>query len=273
MVIVIAMATPKAVAKALKEFLSSEDFLSAISEAVENKLDEIIVRLKNYDDRLLKLETISKEANKERCDLQAHITESSNRIGTHCDLLESTVLDLQNDKDSSSRQITSMKKNLELRSDEIMGLHRQINTLEQYSRRSCIRIFGIKETPNENTDEIAVSVASKMGVNIGVNQIDRSHRVGKTPKDQKRSRGIIVKLCSYRTRQLLIRNRRKLKDTGIGIYEDLTPSNIQLLHEVKNCEKVTSSWTSDGKVFALTTASNGSTMKHIIHSKEDLLKI
>lgn len=72
---------------------------------------------------------------------------------------------------------------------------------------------------------------------------------------------------------MYLNHRTSLKGTRIAIYEDLTPRNFDLLHEAKSCEKVQAAWSSDGRVFVLSSKRNGNTTKQMIQSKSDLLRI
>ena len=81
--------------------------------------------------------------------------------------------------------------------------------LEQYTRRSCLRISGIPETQNEDTTHHVLILAGEVGADISIDDIDRSHRVGRfqehnaneddfgdirdEPSQSFRSREIIVK--------------------------------------------------------------------------------
>ena len=58
-----------------------------------------------------------------------------------------------------------------------------IDDLKQYSRRSCLRIGGIPETQNKNTDIIVWGLAKKLNVNVSMHDIDRSHQIGR-PREQ-----------------------------------------------------------------------------------------
>ena len=52
---------------------------------------------------------------------------------------------------------------------------------EQYSRRNCVRVWmDQKEEQADNTDDIIISVAKKMDVDVKMDEICRSHRVGRT---------------------------------------------------------------------------------------------
>ena len=128
-------------------------------------------------------------------------------------------------------------------------------TWEQYSRRNCLRITGLKETTGENTDDMIIKLANeKLNVELTLPEIDRSHRIGS--KKPTKIRSIIVKFATYRSRAAVIKQRRRLKDSGIVLREDLTKQNRDLLKSATEHPLTTYAWTLDGKVFAL-FAQNG----------------
>ena len=49
---------------------------------------------------------------------------------------------------------------------EISLLKDQVDALEQYSRRDCVRIGPVPESADENTDEIVKAVAKSVGVDL-----------------------------------------------------------------------------------------------------------
>lgn len=148
---------------------------------------------------------------------------------------------------NESKTIQEKIASLEERCDRAL---KELNQQEQYSRRNCLRIFGIEEKPNENTDEIVLETASKqLGLLLQPTEIDRSHRIGK-PEPNK-SIPIIAKFCSNETRSLVMKNRRKLKGTHIVVREDLTQPNQELLQATKAHPLVKSAWFHDGKIIAL----------------------
>ena len=62
----------------------------------------------------------------------------------------------------------------------------RLDDLEQYTRRTNIRIYGIPESnvenggPREDTDNLAMNfVKEELGVGLKPEDISRSHRVGK----------------------------------------------------------------------------------------------
>lgn len=123
---------------------------------------------------------------------------------------------------------------------------------EQYSRRNCLRISGVRENNNENTDELILEMTRSMDVDLSLQEIDRSHRVGKP--NPARARDIIVKLSTFRSREKLYRARRQLKDTGhAGVYinEDLTKFRSSLLYtgrKLVKARRILGAWSTNGTI-------------------------
>ena len=147
--------------------------------------------------------------------------------------------------------VSLQKENSELRA-RVSVLEAKADAAEQYSRRNCLRVAGVKEDTSENTDVLVIDLSRAIGAEISLDDIERSHRVGK-PKVG-RPRDIIVKFVSYRTRRLVYGARTKTKDcgyTGVFINEDLTKSRNKLLLKARKMVKskvLKSSWSSDGTV-------------------------
>ena len=106
------------------------------------------------------------------------------------------------------REIEELKQQVKERDAAIASLRAKVDDLEQYTRRNSVRIMGIPETSNEDADKITIAIAKKIGAEIDIDQIDRSHRVGL--KKDGGARPIIVKFTSYRAKAELTSNRRKL---------------------------------------------------------------
>ena len=88
----------------------------------------------------------------------------------------------------------------------------------------------------------------KLG-HITKQHISVAHRVGQFSKGYQRQ--VIVRFVSRRHRIEVIQARRNLKGSGIAIVEDLTPLNKERLDRVSKHKAVKSTWTKDGRIFAL----------------------
>lgn len=135
-----------------------------------------------------------------------------------------------------------------------------IDDLEQYSRRSCVRISGIKEEEGENTNDLVLDLARRVSADIRPEDLDRSHRVGRPREVSQnanavpRPREIIVKLTNYRARMQLLKGRAFLRSTKAKIFinEDLTSARKEIAYEcrsLKRDNKIRKVWTYNGNIF------------------------
>ena len=51
----------------------------------------------------------------------------------------------------------------------------ELDRLAQYSRRENVRLHGVPETADENTNDVVIAIASNMGINIDELDIGISH--------------------------------------------------------------------------------------------------
>ena len=112
----------------------------------------------------------------------------------------------------------------------------QLDGMEQYSRRTCLRIFGVPlETPpsaRENCKAKVIEICSEMEVEIEDEDIDRAHDISKKYNAGGiNHQAIIVKFHSWDKRTAVYQGRKKL--TGKSIRLDLTQSRAKLLGQSK----------------------------------------
>ena len=171
--------------------------------------------------------------------------------------IEDGVLKGLHDKLSSLESANSslLQENTAL-SKRVAVLERQVEQSEQYSRRNNQRISGLVEgtEPPENTDDIIMKMASDIGSDIQLTDVDQSHRVGDPKKARVRPREIILKFATYRSRQDFYRRRTSLKIKGyqgVFINEDLTKCRSNLLFEARQLYKsaqLKGAWSADRNI-------------------------
>lgn len=178
---------------------------------------------------------------------------------------------LQMDLDEHREQLNTLDEKVNTLEKKVTALQSVCEEQEQYSRRNCLRFQGIKEVPNECTDDTIRRLASeKMDVELRPCDIDRSHRI--TPRSgtaNGRPHSIIIKFASYNARQAVFSNRTKLKGTNVYVHEDLTAYRQQLLRKVRQSPDVARTWTNDGRIKALLKNNE----KVSIRSEKDLEKL
>ena len=121
----------------------------------------------------------------------------------------------QEEKSVLLQQISELKTEYQLKMDEA----------EQYSRRNCLIITGVKEEEGEDTNRVVLDIfEKKLNICLDIFQVDRSHRLNgpKRPESDNSQviRPIIVKFATYRSRNLLFKakNLKLLKYEHIIYY-------------------------------------------------------
>ena len=156
-------------------------------------------------------------------------------------------------------ELAKLKSNLALKDKAIAGLEddnyrlsQEVDDLEQYTRRTNVRIYGVAEQTEENTDNLAIDFfKSELNVDVASNDISRSHRVGK--KSAAKPRPIIVRFTKHKTKVAVMSRRRMLKERKrpFNLQEDLTINRREILNYLnKDIEEgiVSKVWTVDGVV-------------------------
>lgn len=107
-----------------------------------------------------------------------------------------------------------------------------------------------------------------INVEVVDHEIDRAHRVGS--RSEGKTRAIIVKLSSHRSKIKILKNKKVLKDKrGFYINEDLTRLNQKLLFDAREALDVNvgSVYSYDGKILAKRRSDNKIVR---VKSKDDL---
>ncbi|KAK3928872.1 Protein unc-13-like protein C [Frankliniella fusca] len=147
--------------------------------------------------------------------------------------------------ESLHQEVEGLRRELKEKDVQIRELNDKLDEREQYSRRNNLRIFGVKESPRENTDMEVIKIAEQCGVSIVGSQIDRSHRVGKVGPNP---RPIIVKFIGYGPRSKIFSAKKCLKGTSVTVREDLTSHRLALLKRAVQAYTLQKVWTHDGVI-------------------------
>ena len=87
------------------------------------------------------------------------------------------------------------------------------------------------------------TINEKMGEEIEKDEIDRSYRLG-APKNNGKSRAIIIKIARYNTRYRIFKNKKKLKGKSISVRESLTKKHMEALKKAREDHGFENMWSS-----------------------------
>ena len=126
---------------------------------------------------------------------------------------------------------------------------RELNDLQQYSRRWNLRVFKVpekeKETAADCTAKVCAIFSGKIVIPITASDIEVAHRTGQ--RSSTRTRPILVHFFDRKKRDNVITSRRSLNNKGIVIGEDLTYANYQAFRKANEHSATMSVWSSNGK--------------------------
>ncbi|KAK3102257.1 hypothetical protein FSP39_009962 [Pinctada imbricata] len=150
----------------------------------------------------------------------------------------------------------------------------KIDELEMYSRRNCIRVFGVPETESD-TDKVVLDIAKELDVPLSPNELAVSHRVGRpNASNNAKPRAIIARITKHNLRHQLLKQSKNLpkipERNGVYINQDLTKTRNKLAYEVRQLVKLgkaKSSFVWDGKIFLV----DHNEYKHLITCLDDLI--
>ena len=150
----------------------------------------------------------------------------------------------------------------------------ELDRLAQYSRRENVRLHGIPETADENTNDVVIALASDMGVHIDEHDICISHRLQKSRSMQERP--IIVRFVRRDTKIDMMRKKKTLRTIdqyrNTFVNDDLTPLRSKMLRALKHDEEVKRVWTIDGSFHCIVMEGNVEVKKRL-DSPDDLFKL
>lgn len=149
--------------------------------------------------------------------------------------------------------ISKQEQQIKTLEHSVETLGNQLDDLEQYGRRTSVRLHNVPPDFGLNTDVAAVRVFNDlMNVAISIDDIERSHPLGKE-KDNG-TRPIIVKFKTYKSKEMVYKAKSGLKGNPHKIFmtEDLTQKNYKIalkLLQLRSDKRIDSFWTHDGKIF------------------------
>ncbi|KAL8610697.1 hypothetical protein ACOMHN_047266 [Nucella lapillus] len=182
-------------------------------------------------------------------------------FSTRFEKLEGSVFELECERDKLKADVaklrgenTGIQQRMVQQTKEISDLKCGANDQEQYGRLWNLRVFGVQESKGETTEDCVnkcvKSFSKKLGVPVSSSDVEIAHRTGRVTSGtgSSKPRPIIVRLFSRRQRGLILTARRKLKQTGVSVGEDLTQVNYRLLRQVSNHSATLTTWSSNGKI-------------------------
>ena len=198
-------------------------------------------------------------------------------------LMKNEFLEALGEKTHEINVLNDEVKNLKAKVTKLESL---IDEADSYERRDMIVVSGpnVPEfSVGENANEIVRDVVRReFNLEIGPNEINTSHRIGKKTQNQSADkRPFIVKLCRRDMKKELIMTSKRIKSRNIFISENLTPLRRSIFKTLRTMKRehpnlVKGVSTHEGKVFVYTKSEssdpNSRDKRHTVSSYDTLEK-
>ena len=153
------------------------------------------------------------------------------------------------DRKEKERQISELKNEVKYLNEKVERMDRSLDRHEQYSRRNCLLIHGVKENEKEDTDEVVIEFFEKeMEEKLSANDIDRSHRLGKKQTGS-RPWPIIIKFARCNVRNVIFRKKKIMKGKAVSITDNLTKKRIAEMKVARETYGFKNVWSQDKENF------------------------
>ena len=108
---------------------------------------------------------------------------------------------------------------------------------------------------------LRTNISLGQGITLHRFSLDRTHRLGRKriPRpdtEVPKPRPIIAKFINYHDRDSVYKCKRKLKEPGLTIVENLTKRRVNLLNEVREAVGMKNTWTFDGRIHGMCKGKN-----------------
>ncbi|KAJ8914495.1 hypothetical protein NQ315_002767 [Exocentrus adspersus] len=149
----------------------------------------------------------------------------------------------------------------------IQSIRTTADYLEQYHKRNTLRFHGLPESlPRGNDMSTILSfIEDKMQIQCTKNDIDSIFRASKLIDAANKPRSLIVNFVTNIKRNEVYSAKKRLKNSGVVVFEDLSKSRFHLLSEAKKKYGNRDVWTTGGKVYVLRE-----NKKWVVNSVDDL---
>lgn len=183
--------------------------------------------------------------------LEQKLSKISDRIERIESSLVSRIYDLEKERDDVVTKLQSAEQGIEVLRQEVRSVRIHANDNEQYSRRECVNLYGLKpidlSSHRSQKEAVASILTQKLGKQIPEGCIDIAHPLA-SPKDGKVA--LIVKFNKREKRDEIMMSRKKLKGTGITLQDSLTKNNASLLRQLNKNKDLKNAWSWKGQIWA-----------------------
>ena len=229
--------------------------------------------LKQQEQNQKLMQTMMSNSMKENFDVQIDsMSKDVFSLHSRLDALEIENKLLKKRVEESDAKIVMLEQKLGKSNDDI-------DEVEQYVRRSCLVINNLPSEQNKTDEQVFIKMCEEKFRNkfeVTTDMISKIHRVPRpthSQVDHSRPNAMVVKFNKDRHRDMIFKNKRLMKGSGITVTELLTSKRSALL---KQCiDKIPGGpnravWTDNGRIFAKYTKDSNQSHSLQIKTASDI---
>lgn len=192
-------------------------------------------------------------------DICSSVEDLAERVSSN----ESQLSDLTHQRAADHQTLKELKSNLVVLdstmvqyASKISRLSKLNNDLDQQSRLLNLRVTGLIVQPQMAEKEVLSFIRDKLNyIDIIPEDIVNVVVISKnpTPGEHYRTSSLIVSFARRTLRDAILRLRRQLKGTKVGISEDLIPINAHFVSTNRKDPRIFKIWSWSGRIFATMT--------------------
>ena len=156
--------------------------------------------------------------------------------------------ELERYKSKKEVKINELEEKTRKMDKKINDLNRVIDRHERHSRRNCILVQGVKANKNEDTNVVETETLNEPLQEKLTQMLIQMEVIGQVDLKRANNQGLSSSSLPDITLEIVFKNKKKLKDTVIGITESLTQKRIQMLSKARNEFLFKNLWTLDRKI-------------------------
>ena len=156
--------------------------------------------------------------------------------------------ELERYKSKKEVKINELEEKTRKMDKKINDLNRVIDRQERHSRRNCILVQGVKANKNEDTNVVETETLNEPLQEKLTQMLIQMEVIGQVDLKRANNQGLSSSSLPGITLEIVFKNKKKLKDTRIGITESLTQKRIQMLSKARNEFLFKNLWTLDRKI-------------------------
>ena len=155
------------------------------------------------------------------------VTESVNSIKEEISNLRENIKEVEEKQEVLQLNIETNAAGIDQLELKIETLSNSVEKQEQYSRRENLIFHGMKEEADESSEKSRLAIVALLNKNVTTKHwreedFLRAHRLGHRRNSSETPRPLIVRFMHHFDKLKVLRARDKLKETGIGVANDLT---------------------------------------------------